>query len=217
MNIYQRGKKMDWNLENIRFLHPPDDFTGSFTNKKMQARHIALQEEKIDEINSALEKEENPIKAMYVLNRLEYIQFVTNNLENFKSHNCLEKAVLGLYYHKNTPFAQAGNYDTWKFFFENCDKDLLFRQGSELPHEKIVAYRGSVTGIAKGFSWTVDKDKVAWFLNRWADKSLGGGTIYSQEVNREDILVFIKDEEKQEVILKPSLAEGTKAIEVTSL
>ena len=52
---------MQWNLDKIRFLYPPDDFTGSFTNEKMQARHKALQDQKIKELLTQLESAANPI------------------------------------------------------------------------------------------------------------------------------------------------------------
>lgn len=208
---------MSWNLDKIRFLHPPDDFTGAFTNKQMQERHLAMQQKKILEINTRLENEKDPVKAMHVLNRLEHIRFVTNNLEKFKEERCLEEVVLLLYYHKNTPFASAGAFDTWKFLFENCDKKLLYQQGKPFEKESITAYRGSVTGIAKGFSWTIDKQKVAWILQRWEDKSLGGGTVFSQKIRKEQVLVYLEDEKMKEVIVSPALAEAVNAVPVTSI
>jgi hypothetical protein len=208
---------MIWNLDNIRFLHPPDDFMGAFTNKKMQARHKNLQEEKIRAITIGLETEHHPVKAMRILNKKEYVQFLTNNIDQFKNAGCFEKTVLGLYYEKNTPFASAGDFATWKFFFESCDRRLLYDQGIAVSKATVTAYRGSVTGISKGFSWTVDRQKVAWFLDRWGDKSMGGGTIFSLEVNRRDILVFLSDALKQEIIVTPELAEGREAREINAL
>ena len=45
MVLYTKDKDMPWNLEQIRFLFPPDDFLGSFDNEKMQARHKAMQDQ----------------------------------------------------------------------------------------------------------------------------------------------------------------------------
>lgn len=208
---------MIWNLENIRFLHPPDDFTGGFSNPKMQERHLAMQQKKILEINTKLENEINPIKAMYILHKLEHIGFVLNNLDIFQEQKCLEEAVLLLYYHKNTPFASAGDFDTWKLLFENCDNDLLYAQGKPFEKEHVTAYRGTVTGRAKGFSWTIDPKEVAWILERWSDKSLGGGTVFSQKVRKDQILVYIEDENKKEIVVTPVLAEAENATPVTSL
>lgn len=208
---------MGWNLENIRFLHPPDDFTGSFTNEKMQARHLAMQKAKITEITTGLENETHPIKAMHILNRKEYVQFVKNNLDEFKKQGCFEKAVLSLYFHKNTPFASAGSFDTWNYFFEQCDKSLLFEQGKPLPAIPIRAYRGSVTGLSKGFSWTVDLEKVNWILNRWQDKELGGGSVFYVDLSEKDIIVYIEDDERKEVIVTPEIATGLTAQEVKSI
>ena len=208
---------MQWNLDKIRFLYPPDDFTGSFTNDKMQARHKALQDQKIKEILAQLERAANPIEAMRALNSREYVQFLLNNIETFKQQKCLEKAVLWLYYLKNTPFAAAGDFATWKFLFNACDADQLYREGSPFPYEKVTAYRGSVTGISRGLSWTVSREKAAWILDRWEDKEYGGGTVFSLEITRADILIYVEDKLKQEVILIPEVAETAQILEITSL
>lgn len=217
MIIYKRGKNMPWNLDKIRFLYPPDDFTGSFTNDKMQTRHKALQDQKIKEILAQLENAGDPIEAMRALNPREHTRFLQNNLEAFKQHKCLEKAVLWLYYRKNTPFAAAGEYDIWKFLLNACDADRLYQEGNPFPFDKVTAYRGSVTGVDKGLSWTVNRKEVSWILDRWADKELGGGTVFALEITRDDILVYVADKRKQEVILIPEVAETAKARVVTSI
>ncbi len=208
---------MQWNLDKIRFLYPPDDFTGSFTNEKMQARHKALQDQKIKELLVQLETAESPLAAMRVLNPLEHIRFLLNNLEHFRQQQYLEKAVLWLYYRKNTPFAAAGDFATWKLLLNSCDANRLYAQGSPFPHAKVTAYRGSVTGIPRGLSWTVSKKEAAWILDRWQDKDLGGGTVYALEITREDILVYTEDKIRQEVILIPEVAETAAVCEITSL
>lgn len=217
MTIYQRGKNMPWNLDKIRFLYPPDDFTGSFTNDKMQARHKALQDQKIKEILTQLENAGDPIEAMRALNPHEHARFLRNNLEAFKQQKCLEKAILWLYCRKNTPFAAAGDYATWKLLLKECDPELLYQEGKPFPYDKVTAYRGSVTGVNKGLSWTVNKKEVAWILDRWSDKELGGGTVFALEITRDDILVYVEDKMKQEVILIPEVAETAKAQVITSL
>jgi hypothetical protein len=217
MTIYERGKNMLWKLDKIRFLHPPDDFMGAFQNDKMQARHKALQDKKIKELMAQLENEDNPVKAMRTLNPLEHVQFLLNNLELFKESNCLEEAVLLLYYRKNTPFVTFGDYDVWKFLLKSCDADRLYNQGSPLPSEKVTGYRGSITGTATGLSYTISKKKAAWILDRWQDKELGGGTVFSLEITRKDIMVYIEDEVRQEVILIPEFAETAEGQIITTL
>jgi hypothetical protein len=217
MIIYERGRNMQWNLDKIRFLYPPDDFTGAFSNDKMQARHKAMQDQKIKELLTQLESAENPIEAMQVLNPLEHIQFLLNNLDHFKRKECLEKAFLLLYYRKNTPFAAAGDYDAWKSLLQTCDVDRLYEQGIPFPYERVTAYRGSMTGITRGLSWTVSRETTAWILDRWEDKELGGGTVFALEITREDILVYVDDKVRQEVILIPEVAETAKVREITSL
>jgi hypothetical protein len=206
---------MQWNLDKVRFLYPPDDFTGSFSNEKMQARHRAMQDQKIRELLLRLENEHNPLQAMSILNPLEHVRFLTNNLNHFRQHESLEKAVLLLYYRKNTPFATAGDYDTWKSLLQSCDPARLYQQGVPFPAERVTAYRGSVTGLTRGLSWTISRKEVAWFLERWKDKELGGGTVFALEITRADILVYVED--RQEVILVPEVAETAQVREITSL
>lgn len=208
---------MQWKLDKIRFLYPPDDFTGTFSNEKMQARHKALQEQKIKEILRQLEIEKDPIWAMRVLNPLEHIQFLLNNLDHFKETKSLEKAILSLYYHKNTPFAPAGDYEIWKFLINNCDRDRLYELGSPFPFDRVTVYRGSVTGLPRGLSWTVSREKTAWILDRWENKELGGGIVFELEITRKDILVYIEDKIRQEVLLLPERAETAEVREITSL
>ncbi|MGB3224391.1 MAG: hypothetical protein WBB23_16440 [Desulforhopalus sp.] len=217
MIIYERGRNMQWKLDKIRFLYPPDDFTGTFSNEKMQARHKALQEQKIKEILRQLENEKDPIRAMRILNPLEHIQFLMNNIEYFKEKKCLEKAILSLYYHKNTPFAPAGDYEIWKFLLNICDRDRLYELGNPFPFERVTVYRGSVTGLPIGLSWTASREKTAWILDRWENKELGGGIVFALEIKREDILVYIEDKARQEVLLLPERAETAEVREITSL
>ncbi len=208
---------MQWKLDKIRFLYPPDDFTGSFSNPRMQARHKAMQDQKIKDILGNLENEKNPLEAMRFLNPREHVQFLLNNLEQFKEDKCLEKAVLLLYFRKNTPFVAVGDYEVWKFLLNSCDSDRLYEQGSPFPYDRTTAYRGSVTGVNKGLSWTVSRENTAWILDRWRDKELGGGTVFALEITRKDILVYIEDKDRQEVILVPEIAETAKVSEIASL
>lgn len=206
MVIYKRSKTMPWKLDNIRFLYPPDDFVGGFSNEKMQERHKAMQEKKINDILTRLELEKNPLTAMRILNPLDHIRFLLNNITSFRENSCLEKAVLFLYYKHNTPFAAAGDLAVWTELFELCDRELMYKEGTQFPYSVVTAYRGSVVGDIRGFNWTISREKAAWFLERWRDKDLGGGSIYSLEVSRNDILAYFKDDTKEEVILTPELA-----------
>jgi hypothetical protein len=217
MTLYEVRKNMVWHLENIRFLHPPDDFTGTFSNEKMQARHKERQKHKINDIMSRLESEKHPVKAMRILDPREYIQFLLNNIDLFRQTDSLEETVLSLFYRKNTPFALVGSYEVWKSLFECCDPERIYLVGKPFPYKTITAYRGSATGIAKGLNWTVNKQEVAWILERWQDKSLGGGTVFSLEITRNDILVYTEKDKRQEVILRPDIAETREPTAISSL
>lgn len=208
---------MQWNLENIRFLHPPYDFVGSFDNEHMQKRHKAMQDEKVQEIETALDLAQLPVDAMNVLNQTEHITFVHNNLDQFRATDSLEATVLRLYYRKNTPFAPAGRQDTWLELLALCDRHLLLAQGNQFPQKGSLAYRGSLTDIEYGLSWTTDIKEAKWILNRWADKEMGGGTVYSAHINAEDILVYKVDKKRQEVILKPECIKKIQPEIITSV
>lgn len=208
---------MQWNLENIRFLYPPDDFTGAFNNEKMQARHKAMQDKKINDILEKLENEVNPERAMDVLNPKEYVSFLLNNIKSFQSATLFEKTVLRLYYRRNTPFVGTDDYPTWEKLLGLCDKVALRNLGPQLPKKIITAYRGSVTGVSKGLSWTISREKADWFLDRWRDKDMGGGTVFSIEISEKDILVYLDDKDKQEVILRPEVVATLQPVIVESI
>jgi hypothetical protein len=74
-----------------------------------------------------------------------------------------------------------------------------------------------VTGVSKGLSWTVSRENAAWILDRWENKELGGGTVFALEITRKDILVYIEDKVRQEVILVPERAETAEVREITRL
>lgn len=206
-----------WNLEDIRFLHPPHDFVGTFSNDKMQERHLAMQRQKILEIEQELAAAEDPAKAMLVLDKREHLRFLHNNIELFKEAYLFEKTVLRLFYYGNTPFAAAGKYEDWAELFRLCDKKRLAACGPDIPEGILSCFRGSVTGVAKGLSWTVDTSEVQWILNRWADKDEGGGTVFAAQIPREAILVYIEEGRKKEVIIDPDQAACVQPVVIESL
>jgi len=217
MILYKRDKNMLWSLDNVRFLYPPDDFTGTFANAKMQERQKALQDQKIKVILDHLGNQSNPLEAMKGLHDLDHMQFLRNNLEKFRAAGCLEKTVLRLYYRKNTPFAAFGDYEEWKALLLQCDPILLAAEGKPCPFVRCVAYRGSVTGKRQGLSWTINKKEVAWFLERWKDKEQGGGTVFAVEISKDDVLVYTEDAQRQEVILHPAVAEAVEIKEIEAI
>ncbi len=205
--LYARGKNMKWNLKKIEFLYPPDSFIGSFANEKMQAKHKALQEKKISSILKNIAASENPLTAMQTLNNLDHIQFLLNNIEEFRRHTCLEETILKLYCRQNNAFTSGGRHETWHTLFLQCDAERCYSLGTSFPDEKILAFRGSITGVKKGFCWTINRQKVDWFLERWRDKEQGGGTVFSTRISRKDLLISLKGKEKTELIVSPQFLE----------
>lgn len=205
MVVYQTSSKLPWNLENIRFLYPPDDFVGGFTNPKMQERHKAMQEEKVNSIINGLIAEPDPAKAMRILHARDYIQFLRNNREKFKKAGRYEDTVLKLFMKENTPFSAVGDFEIWYDLFNDCDQQQMRALGQPFPYQRATGFRGSVVGVKQGFLWTLSRTKTAWFIDRWRDKSMGGGTLFSLEIEAADIIIYRKTNEVEEVILRPDL------------
>ncbi|MBW1635381.1 MAG: hypothetical protein JRJ68_03800 [Deltaproteobacteria bacterium] len=203
-----------WNLSKIQFLYPPDNFPGSFSNEIMQMKHEAKKEAKISTLLTDIEASDGPMAAMNVLNRLDHIQFILNNIEAFTADNCLEKAILKLYTRENSSFESGGLYDIWHELFSHCNREQFYSLGSPFPEEPVLAFRGSVTGLAKGFCWTVNQQKIDWFTERWRDKSLGGGTIFSTHICRQDVLIYLNDKEQEEIIISPQFLETAEIREI---
>ena len=208
--LYSREKNMKWNLKKIEFLYPPDNFIGFFANEKMQEKHKSLQEEKVNTILKNIAAAQTPLSAMQTLNNLDHIQFLLNNIEEFRKHTCLEETVLKLYCRQNNAFASEGAHETWHRLFLQCDAERFYSLGASFPDEKLLAFRGSITGLKKGFCWTISRKKVDWFLDRWRDKEQGGGTVFSTRVSRKDLLIYFKDKETAEFIVSPQFLETAK-------
>ncbi len=121
---------MHWNLKKIKFLYPPDNFPGSFTNEILQMKHEAKKEAKINAIIKDLEASDQALGAMRVLNPLDHIQFIFNNIEEFRAQKCLEEAVLKLYTKQNSSFESEGIFKVWHDLFCHCDRERFYSLGT---------------------------------------------------------------------------------------
>lgn len=204
------GKEMRWNLENIKFLHQPEHFLGSFDNPKMQARHEKELEQSLNNLKTALAHEPDPLKALKILNSKDHIQFLINNIGDFRNQERLEEAVIALYGRHNAPFSSGGDAAQWESFFRECDPTLLQRCGETFPKEIKRVYRGSVSGFRKSLAWTPNKEVVDRFARRWQEQALGG-EIYEVDINPENVLVYmhknLQKRVEEIVILSPDFIE----------
>ena len=198
---------MRWNTSKVGFLHRPDDFLGQFTNDLMQLRHEKQVQEKLKQLKSALDAEQNPTKAMLILNKLDHIQFLENNIDIFREHGEFESALLRLYRRKNGPFATPNNLDTWKRFFSLVDKDLIRQQGEEIQFKSTTLYRGSVIGTNRSLSWSPDRERALLFAERCKDPNLGGGETFCVDVTNSEVLVYLTDKADHEIIVNPEFIE----------
>lgn len=198
---------MKWNVEEIAFLYPPDVFTGSFDNAKMQQRHEKQVQEKLEGIMMAIEGESDPLAAMKKLNSRDHIQFLRNNQVAFEDAERLEEVVLFLYARLNAPFASGGDAAIWNSLFESCDKTKMYRLGTPVSFSTATVYRGSISGFMRSLSWTPDRNRAEKFARRWHDPSLGGGELYEVDITRANILIYIKHPHEGEILVDPTFIQ----------
>ena len=202
--------EMEWNTNKIGFLHRPDDFLGSFTNDLMQLRHEKQVREKLQNLKDSLAAEENPTRAMLILNKRDHVQFLRNNIEIFRQHEEFESALLRLYRRKNGPFSTPNDLDTWKEFFALVDRDLILQLGVPLPFTSTIVYRGSVIGTNRALSWSPDHKRATQFAERCKDPALGGGQLFEVDVAAANTLVYLTDKTDHEIILDPEFINSAE-------
>ena len=195
---------MEWNVEEIVFLHPPNVFTGTFDNAQMQARHERQLQEKRERIRMAIDRETDPLKAMKILDVKDHLRFFRNNQAQFSQAGRLEEAVLVLYGRHNGPFSSGGDAALWNDLFAVCDPARLRALGDPIGLVSATVYRGSVSGGSRGLSWTPDRRRAEGFAERWKDPSLGGGELYEVDIVNSVILVYRRLRHEDEVILDPA-------------
>ncbi|MBB5349461.1 hypothetical protein JWG42_15040 [Desulfoprunum benzoelyticum] len=195
---------MEWNVEGVVFLHPPDAYTGTFDNAKMQARHERQMQDKLAQLKDTLQRQADPLKAMKLLHVKDQPQFFRNNLGQFRQAGRLEEAVLFLYGRFNSPFSSGGDAETWNDLFADCDPERLYALGEPVGFASATVYRGSVAGVRTSLSWTPDRRRAEGFAERWKDPSLGGGELFEVDVVKADIMVYLRHRHEDEVLLKPA-------------
>ncbi len=87
--------------------------------------------------------------------------------------------------------------------FCSCKKEYLMEQDdllyyNRLPQE-IELYRGVSKGRIKlGLSWTDDKEKAIWFMNRWDDNK---NCLLKVKANKKDIIAYFNTRNESECLL----------------
>jgi hypothetical protein len=208
---------MEWDLTGIEFLYSPDVFLGSFDNEKMQARQEELKAEKIEAIKKAVRDTRDPLEAMSKLNKRDHIQFLLNNIQSFRDSDTFEVAVLKLYRGKNSPFYAEGDFMVWSSLFDSCNAEKLYKLGDPVTFQAGTVYRISVTGTEKSLSWTLSREKIKKFEDRWHEQKAGNGIIHAVDIQRENILVYLTDRDEDEVILDPNFLQTAKIRKLPSI
>ncbi len=207
-NVIQlKTTKMKWSIKDIAFLYPPDVFTGAFVNEVMEARHREEMQNKLNNIKSTIAAEDDPLLAMLVLHKNDHLQFLRNNVNEFREAGRLEEAVVTLFTRVNTPFSSDRKTELWNELFETCDRTKLYNYGSPITFTSATVYRGSVSGFKESLIWTPEKKTVERMAKRWEHPDLGGGDLFEVDVTREDILVFLKLRRGDELIVTPEFSK----------
>lgn len=215
--IQLKTAQMKWNIKDIAFLYPPDVFTGAFDNEKMEAKHREEMQKKVDNLKMTLATENDPFVAMLALHKKDHLKFLCNNIDAFRQSERLEEAVITLYTRFNTPFSSDGDANLWNELFEACDRKKLYDFGSPLTFSSATVFRGCVAGFEKSLIWTPERKTVERIAKRWEDPDLGGGQLYEVDVQKEDVLVFLKQRRGDELILAPQCITTAKIREYKAL
>lgn len=208
--IELKTKRMKWNVKDIAFLYPPDVFTGAFVNEIMEARHREEMQKKLDTLKRTIAKEDDPLKAMSALHKNDHLQFLQNNVEEFRKAGRLEEAVIALYTLTNTPYSSDRKTALWNELLDSCDRTKLYECGEPVTYSSTTVYRGSVSGFKDSLIWTPDKNSIERIAKRWEDPDLGGGDLFEMDIQKEDVLVFLKLRRGDEVILSPQCIKSAK-------
>ena len=208
--IQMKPGKMKWNLEGIAFLYPPDVFTGAFDNEKMEMKHREEMAKKLDHLKTSLATEADPLTAMLKLHKKDHLQFLCKNIEAFRQAGRLEEGIITLYIRLNTPFSSDGDPDLWNQLFEACDRKKIYDYGSPITFSSATVYRGSISGFQKSLIWTPVRETAERIARKWQDPVLGGGKMYEVDVNKEDVLVFLKRRRGDELILAPEFVRSAR-------
>lgn len=201
---------MKWNIENIGFLHRPDDYIGSFDIPQMQERHEKQLQEKLLKLKTLIKQESDPLRALKHLNAKDHLQFFLNNKSFFHEASRYEEALLMLYGKNNAPFSSGGDASQWNTLFSECDSDKMSQLGETITFAKATLYRGSVSGFKRSLSWTPDRKRAEQFAKRWEDPTLGGGQIFEVDVDKSNILLYRKLRFDLEVLVSPTFIQSAE-------
>ena len=89
--------------------------------------------------------------------------------------------------------------------FKSCKKEYLmtkedYKHYQSLP-DQVTLWRGVGVGRTKyGLSWTDNKDKAEWFMNRWNSEGKHG-TLLEVTVDKKYIVAYFNTRSEQEILL----------------
>lgn len=183
-----------WNLENLNL--EPCKFARGYD---FCAKH--------------LQQIEDPVRAAGFIDKEERDIFIENNIDSLAASGKLENIIIDLYVMLELPLYKLG-IEVWAYLFDRCDRGRLLAEGDELPKElgsEFTIYRGQNLDEDPGISWTLSKEKAAWFASVRNMKGLvknGKTGVIDMRVTIDDILFYTNERQEQEVVISPYIHHG---------
>lgn len=85
---------------------------------------------------------------------------------------------------------------------------------ADLP-EVVTVYRGCRQEENEdGFSWTLDRDRAAWFARRWHGDQTGDPIVLVGEIHKDEIVAYLDHRNEREIIAHFDNVKVTRVIEV---
>jgi hypothetical protein len=138
---------------------------------------------------------------------------VADNVCQLKDRDMYEPALLEAY--TGTDFRlHRWSTPALQLLFDLADREKLLASGDPLPDgDRFTIYRG-VAGMGRtrrvrGFSWTPNYDRAAWFATRHI--RLADPAVYRATIQRNDVLAYRSDRDEQEFLCRPDYVKRVKS------
>lgn len=152
---------------------------------------------------------EDPYKAARFVPKRERDFFIENNIEALVASGKLERIMIDYYVMLDFPMRYL-DIHLWENLFNFCDRDRLRKEGDELPKElgsEFTIYRGQNLEEELGISWSLSKEKAAWFASNRNKEELvkkGKTGVIERRVTVDNILFYSNEREEQEIVVSPT-------------
>lgn len=177
-----------------------------FSNKEMieitKNNYYEIIDRLIDLIRERIKGRDDPVMSILIMvsspYRIQYLDLIKNDITTQELSESLSWIWI------DTEFPNQYSTELLLNLFELADKQTLMNEeelnGLKILPNEVVVYRGVQTERAKvkGMSWTLNKDKAAWFANRWKK-----GKVYRATIKKNAIIAYFKERSEEEIVVNP--------------